>query len=84
MRLDSGWLASSRGMSGIWLGIRTGDPVMLSAAGAFILILTPISRIFVSLAAFTISRDFKFVALTAFVAITVTLSIYLGVTGVLR
>jgi uncharacterized membrane protein len=49
-----------------------------------ILILTPISRIFASIAAFTVSRDFKFVAITVFVAMAVALAIFLGVTGVLR
>lgn len=84
MRLDSGWPPELHGFSGIWLGIRTADPVLLSVAGVVILILTPISRIFASIAAFTISRDFKFVGITVFVAVTVALAIFLGVTGVLR
>jgi uncharacterized membrane protein len=84
MRLDSGWPPELHGLSGIWLGIRTADPVLLSVAGVVILILTPISRIFASIAAFTVSRDFKFVAITVFVAMAVALAIFLGVTGVLR
>jgi uncharacterized membrane protein len=84
MRLDSGWPPELHGLSGIWLGVRTADPVLLSVAGVVILILTPISRIFASIAAFTVSRDFKFVAITVFVAMAVALAIFLGVTGVLR
>ena len=84
MRLDSGARSSFHGISGIWAGLLAADPVVLSAIGVVILILTPISRIFVSMITFTASRDFKFVAITAFVAITVAVSIVLGVTGVLR
>lgn len=84
LRLVSGWPAEFYSFSNLWQGLRTGDPIVISAIGTVALILTPISRLFVSLIAFIASREYKFVAITALVAATVVLSIILGVSGVLR
>jgi uncharacterized membrane protein len=55
------------------------SPVTILEAAIIILILTPIARVTVSLAAFLIDRDYKFAVMTAIVLTTITVTILLQI-----
>ena len=65
----------------ILAGIRAFKPYALIALGLLILIAIPVMRVAVSVLAFFVERDWIYVAITAFVLLTLIVSFALGVAG---
>ncbi len=63
----SGILAFPRTFSQIWLGLQGFQPQSIIALGLLLLIATPILRVAVSIVAFALERDVRFVVITAVV-----------------
>jgi uncharacterized membrane protein len=63
-------------------GLSVFDPDLLMKGGTIAMILTPVSRVAVSIFAFAVDRDFKFTGITTFVLATIATSVVLGLTGV--
>lgn len=66
---DVGWLID---------GLRHGRGQAIIVLGLFLLILTPLLRVVVSIVAFTIERDWAFVGITAIVLVLLTISFLIG------
>lgn len=58
------------------------DPVLLLKIGTVAMVLTPISRVVVSIIGFAAERDYAFVAVTVIVLVIIAASVLLGLTGV--
>ena len=65
-------------LDAIFAGVATGRATSLIRLGVFVLILTPVARVALTLALFLTQRDWIFVGLTALVLVL----LLLGVTGV--
>lgn len=65
-------------------GLLKADPVAVTELATVILILTPVARVLVSLVAFASERNWKYVAITAIVALAIGLSWLLGSAGLLQ
>jgi len=63
------------------LGVAAPDPTLLLRLGVIVMILTPVSRVVVSIAAFLRERDYRFAAITLVVLATLICSILLGLSG---
>jgi len=62
-------------------GIRSFDPTVIMLIATVLLILTPITRVLVSIYAFAVDRDYKFVAVTSMVMSVIVLTVVLGLFG---
>jgi uncharacterized membrane protein len=62
-------------------GLATGDPNTYVMIATAILILTPVARVIVSIYAFFVDRDFKFVAITGFVLLIMIVTVVFGFLG---
>ncbi len=62
-------------------GLATGDPLSIIALGLLLLLLTPVMRVAVSIGAFAIERDWRYVAITAIVLAILIISFLLGKGG---
>jgi uncharacterized membrane protein len=62
-------------------GLLHADPIAFMALGTMVTILTPISRVIVSIVVFLRDRDYTFAWITIFVLCTTVLSITLGLLG---
>ena len=62
-------------------GIRSFDPTVIMMIATVLLILTPISRVVVSIYAFAVDRDRKFVFVTLSVLLVIVLTFVLGLFG---
>ena len=58
------------------------DPILLLKLGTVAIVLTPVSRVVVSILAFAEERDYPFVAVTLFVLAMIVFSTLLGLMGV--
>lgn len=65
----------------ILTGLFHADPIAFMALGTIVTILTPISRVAVSIVVFLYDRDYTFVWITLFVFLTAILSLSLGLFG---
>jgi uncharacterized membrane protein len=65
--LSTRWVRSQYHWSVFWHGLITGDAVALMMAGTILLILTPVARVVVSIWAFFVDRDYRFVVVTSIV-----------------
>lgn len=79
--LDADWVRSHYSFSWIMNGLKTLDPVALMMAGAILLILTPVARVIVSIYAFFVDRDFKFVVITGIVFLVMIVTVIAGLLG---
>lgn len=62
-------------------GLRTGDPTSIMLIATAILILTPVARVIVSIYAFAVDADRKYVAITSAVLIVMAITVVLGLLG---
>jgi uncharacterized membrane protein len=62
-------------------GVRTFDPTVIMLIATALLILTPIARVVVSIYAFAVDRDRKFVIVTLIVLLVIVLTVVLGIFG---
>ena len=75
------WVKSHYAWTAIKNGLRHFDPTVLMLIATALLILTPIARVIVSIYAFAVDRDWKFVAITSIVLAVMALTIVLGELG---
>jgi uncharacterized membrane protein len=64
---------------GLLAGLLALDPYAVIALGLFVLILTPFTRVLISIGSFVQERDSAFVAMTLFVLVVLVASVALGV-----
>lgn len=59
-------------------GLAHGDPLAIIALGLLVLLITPVVRVAVSIIAFALERDWRYVAITALVLLILLVSFGLG------
>lgn len=75
------WVKQHYTCSTVVHGLATFDPVVLMEVATALLILTPVTRVLVSIYAFLKDRDYKFVVVTSVVFIVIVLAVVLGLLG---
>ncbi len=65
----------------VFQGLGAGDPLAVITLGLLLLLLTPVLRVVVSIAAFAIERDWRYVVITTIVLIILIVSFLLGKGG---
>jgi len=80
--LSSSWVREQYHASLIFDGLIHGRPTSYFLLGTLLLILTPVARVIVSIYAFWIDGDRKYVAVTLTVFIIMVLTVILGLLGV--
>jgi len=80
--LSSSWVREQYHASLIFDGLIHGRPTSYFLLGTLLLILTPVARVIVSIYAFWIDGDRKYVAVTLSVFIIMVLTVILGLLGV--
>jgi uncharacterized membrane protein len=79
--LTSQWIKAQYSWSILRRGLASGDPISLMLVATVLLILTPVARVVVSIAAFAADRDYKFVVITSIVMFVMLLTVILGLLG---
>ena len=77
----AGWFGGTGVKALLW---KYSEPLKRSApviTGAVLLILTPIARVIISVYAFAVDRDYKYVAVTSAVLFVMALTVVLGLFG---
>ena len=62
-------------------GLGSGEPIPWMLLATVLLILTPVARVIVSIAAFATDRDYKFVVITSVVMLVMVATVILGLLG---
>lgn len=65
----------------ILLGLASFKPFAVLMTGLFLLILTPVLRVIVSIYAFAVEKDYLYVWITTFVLIILLIGMYIGYNG---
>ena len=65
----------------VFAGLAHGDPESVIMLGLMVLIATPVSRIAVSIVAFALEKDWRYVAITTVVLLILIISFLLGKAG---
>ncbi len=73
--LSTRWVRNQYHWIVFWHGLVTGDAVALMMAGTVLLILTPAVRVIVSIWAFFVGRDYRFVVVTSVVLLVMILTV---------
>ncbi len=73
--LTTRWVRSQYHWSVFWHGVMSGEPVALMMAGTVLLILTPVARVVVSIWAFFVDRDYRFVVVTSIVLLVMVITL---------
>lgn len=79
--LSSRWVRSHYHVHVVVHGLLTGNPTAYLLVATVLLILTPITRVIVSIYAFWVDHDLKFVAVTSVVLLIMVLTVILGELG---
>lgn len=79
--LQSSWIRQHYNWAVVLRGIRTFHPTIILMVATIILILTPILRVLISIYAFFVDRDRKYVVVTSTVLLVIILTIVLGACG---
>jgi uncharacterized membrane protein len=79
--LTASWVRSQYHASLILHGIMHGQPISFFLLGTLLLILTPVARVIVSVYAFWVDGDEKYVAVTGTVFIIMIITVILGLLG---
>ncbi len=79
--LSSEWVRSQYHWRTVVTGLAHGNPSSYMMLGSLLLILTPVARVIVSIYAFWVDHDRKYVALTTLVLIVIILTVILGQLG---
>lgn len=72
------WVRSHYHLSVIWQGLKRFDPFTLMLVATALLILTPVLRVVISIVAFVVDRDWKFVVVTSTVLVVIAMSVVLA------
>ena len=80
--LGANWVRSHYHLSIIWQGLKSFDPFTLMLVATALLILTPVLRVVISIWAFWVDHDWKFVVVTSTVLVVIALSVVLSRFGV--
>lgn len=80
--LSASWVREQYHPSVIFHGLAHGRPTSFLLLGTLLLIMTPVARVIVSIYAFWLDRDRKYVAVTLTVFIIMILTVILGLLGV--
>jgi uncharacterized membrane protein len=79
--LSSRWIRSEYHVSTVVHGLLAGDPTAIMLVATVLLILTPVARVMVSIVAFLVDHDKKFVVVTSTVFLVMVLTVILGELG---
>jgi uncharacterized membrane protein len=79
--LRSEWIKQHYHWSVLIRGIISLDPTALMLVATALLILTPVTRVAVSIYAFAVDRDAKFVAVSVIVLLVMIITVLLGLFG---
>lgn len=79
--LSANWVRSQYHARLVFQGIVHGQPTSFFLLGTLLLILTPVARVIVSIYAFWIDHDQKYVAVTGTVFIIMIITVVLGLFG---
>jgi uncharacterized membrane protein len=79
--LTPSWILQHYHWSVVVQGIRSLDPTVIMMIATALLILTPVTRVLVSIYAFAVDRDRKFVVVTSIVLLVMVLTVLLGMSG---
>jgi uncharacterized membrane protein len=79
--LTSAWVREHSHWGVVWQGLPHADPTALMMLGTLLLILTPVARVLVSIYAFFVDRDYKFVVVTSIVFLVMLLTFILSQLG---
>jgi uncharacterized membrane protein len=79
--LSTRWVRSQYHVSTVVRGIMHGDPTAILLMATVLLILTPVARVVVSIVAFLVDRDYKFVVVTSIVFLVMVITVILGELG---
>ena len=79
--LTAQWVKTHYQWSALSSGLASGDPIALMLLATALLILTPVARVVVSIAAFAADRDYKYVVITSIVMFVMLLTLLLGLLG---
>jgi uncharacterized membrane protein len=79
--LSTAWVRSQYHVGTVLHGVAHGDPTAIMLLATVLLILTPVARVVVSIVAFAVDRDHKFVAVTSFVFLVMVITVILGELG---
>ena len=72
------WILSRYTVNAVLGGVLHGDPTAIMMIATVILILTPVARVVISIYAFAVDGDRKYVAITTFVLLVMALTVVLG------
>jgi uncharacterized membrane protein len=78
----AGAVATPSSLAAVWQGILTGNPVAVIMAGLLVLLATPVLRVAVSVVAFALEGDFRYVVITSLVLLILLASFALGKAGI--
>jgi uncharacterized membrane protein len=65
----------------VWQGLAQGNPQAIIVLGLLVLLATPVVRVAVSVIAFLLERDWRYVVITSLVLLILLLSFFLGKGG---
>ena len=75
------WIKTQYQWTSFAHGLSSGQPIPWMLLATVLLILTPVARVIVSIAAFATDHDYKFVVVTSIVLLVIVLTITLGLLG---
>jgi uncharacterized membrane protein len=76
--LGADWVRSHYHLSVVLQGLKHFDPFTLMMVATALLILTPVLRVVISIFAFLVDRDWKYVVVTSIVFVVIVLSVVLS------
>jgi len=79
--LTAQWIKTQYQWTSFTHGLSSGQPIPWMLLATVLLILTPVARVIVSIAAFATDHDYKFVVITSIVLLVIVLTIALGLLG---
>jgi uncharacterized membrane protein len=79
--LAAEWIKQQYHWETVRHGLVTGDPNTYMMVATVVLILTPVTRVMISIYAFFVDRDFKYVAVTSFVLLIMVATVVFGFLG---
>ncbi len=79
--LSTRWVRSQYHVTTVVHGIMHGDPTAILLVATVLLILTPVARVVVSIVAFLVDHDYKFVVVTSIVFLVMVITVILGELG---
>lgn len=81
MPLTADWIREHYHFRVVMHGLATLDPTTLMMVATLLLILTPVARVVVSIWAFAVDKDYKFVGITVIVFVIMLITVIAGLLG---